>query len=108
MAELAEELSIVERGDILVLAGYPEGGGESRWHVNTAAHLGEGANRRVAVILQPADVGEQWLTIALRRKGGEWSIDDFAAFEGEPPTGGGDEAAIPIDPDDIELVSIEG
>lgn len=107
MAELAQELSIVERGDILVLKGYPDDT-ESEWHVNTAAHMGEGPNRRVAVILQAADVGEQWLTIALVRQGGEWSIDDFAAFEGEPPKGGGDEAAIPIDPSDIELVSIEG
>lgn len=107
MAELADELSIIERGDILVITGYPDES-ESEWHVNSATHFGEGADRRSAIILQAANMGKQFLTIALERKGGDWSIDDFAAFEGESPTGGGGEAAISVDPEDIELVSIEG
>lgn len=106
MAELPEELSIVERGDILVIAGYPDEN-ESEWHVNSATHFGEGPNRRAAIILQAADTSDQFLTIALEREGGEWSIDDFAAFEGESPPTGGDAGEL-VDPSGVELIRIEG
>lgn len=105
MTTLADEFADIERGDTVVIAGYPDDG-ESEWHVNTAAQVGAGSNQRLAIILQAADVGENWITIALRRKDGGWTIDDFAAFEGKPPSGGGDEAAIPIEPDDIDIVRV--
>lgn len=106
MTDLAEKLTDIERGQIVVIKGYPDEG-ESEWHVNTAAQVGAGATRRLAIILQAADVGEQWITIAVEADGDDWTIGDFAAFEGVPPSGGGDEAAIPLDQNEIELVRIE-
>lgn len=106
MTELAGQLSIVDRGDTLVITGYPDEK-ESEWHVNSATHFGEGPDRRAAIILQAADKSSQFLTIALERKSGEWSIDDFAAFEGKtPPTGGG--AGESVDPSAVEVIRIEG
>lgn len=107
MTQLARKFADVERGHIVILAGYPETGEESEWHVNTAAVVGAGANERKAIILQAADVGERWITVALERTGNTWSIGEFAAFEGEPPSGMSDESAIPIDPSDVDLVRIE-
>lgn len=107
MSELAEKLADLERGQIVVLTGYPDQG-ESEWHVNTAAKVGAGTNRRLAIILQAADVGEHWITVAVERDGDEWTIGDFAAFEGEPPSGGADEAAVPLDQREVDLVRIEG
>jgi len=106
MTELAEKLADIERGQIVDLTGYPDEG-ESEWHVNAADQVAAGANRRLAIILQAADVGEHWITVAVEREGGEWTIGDFAAFEGKPPSGGGDEAAIPLDQDEVDLVRIE-
>lgn len=106
MTGLADELSIVERGDLLVLAGYPDES-ESEWHVNSAEHIEKGSKRRVAIILQAAGAGEHWLTVTLEREAEEWEIDDLAAFEGKAPTGGRGESADAIDPTDIELVSIQ-
>ena len=106
MTDLAEKLTDIERGQIVILSGYPDEG-ESEWHVNTAAQGGAGATRRLAIILQAADVGEQWITIAVEADGDDWTIGDFAAFEGEPPSGGSDEAAIPLDQNEIDLVRIE-
>lgn len=106
MTDLAEKLTDLERGQIVVLSGYPDDD-ESEWHVNTAAQVGAGATRRLAIILQAADVGEHWITIALEGDADGWTIGDFAAFEGEPPSGGGDKAAIPLDQDEIDLVRIE-
>lgn len=107
MSQLARKFADVERGHVVILAGYPETGEESEWHVNTAATVGTGANERKAIILQAADVGARWITVALERSGDSWEVGDFAAFEGEPPSGSGDEAAIPIDPDSVDLVRIE-
>lgn len=106
MPDLAHELSIVERGDVLVISGYPDDS-ESEWHVNSSEHISKGSKRRVAIILQAAGAGDHWLTIALEREdeGGEWEVDDLAVFEGKLPTGG-DESAKSIDSDEIALVSI--
>lgn len=70
MAKLAEELSIIERGDNIVITGFPDKN-ESEWHVNSATHFGEGPNRRAAIILQAADKSNQFLTVALEREAGE-------------------------------------
>lgn len=80
---------------------------EPVWHDHTAAQVGTGDNQRIAIILHAADVGENWIPIALEREGGGWTIGEFAAFEGEPPSGEGDEAAIPLDSDGIDFVRIE-
>ena len=53
------------------------------------------------------DAQDHWLIIAMAREGDEWTIDDFAAFEGKAPRGGSDEAAEPIDPEGVELVRIQ-
>lgn len=107
MSPLARKFADVERGHIVILSGYPEPGEESEWHVNTAAEIGSGSAMRKAVILQAADVEAHWITVALERAGDTWDIGDFAAFEGEPPSGAGDEAAIPLDPSTVELLRIE-
>ena len=106
MPGLADELSIVELGDTLALSGYPEAG-ESKWHGHSAEHITRGSIRRAAIILQAVDAQDHWLTIAMEREGEDWTIDDFAAFEGKAPRGGSDEAAEPIDPGDVELVRIQ-
>lgn len=76
MPGLADELSIVERGDTLVLSGYPEAG-ESKWHVNSAEHITLGSLRRAAIILQSVDAQDHWLTITMERGGGGRRQVDF-------------------------------
>ena len=108
MTNLAEELSIVERGDVLVISGYPISNEKSRWHVNSSTHFGEGADRRAAIILQRADGVDEFLTITLDREDGDWSIDDFAAFEGRKPPTGDSSGGKAVDPSEIENVRIDG
>lgn len=67
--------------------------------------LARGPDQRKVIILQAADANRSWLTAALYSEGSGWRIDDFTAFEGEPPSGGVDEAVIPIDPDEIEFIT---
>jgi len=105
MSVLGRKFADLEKGHIAILEGYPEQGEESKWRVNTSAEIGPGSQR--AIIMQAADTSTQWITVALRKSGDTWEIDDFAGFEGEPPKGGGDEAAISIDPQDVELLRIE-
>lgn len=106
MPGLADELSWVERGDVLILSGYPTDEAHE-WHVNIAEHVTGGPSRRMAIVLQAADFNDHWLTIALEQQGDEWIIDDFAAFEGKSPPGADEEGKLAIDPDAIDLVDIQ-
>lgn len=102
---MGELFSEVEQGDTVVLTGYPDEE-ESEWHVNTAEQVSHGSVKRMAIILQAEDMSETWLTVILQLDDSEWHVDDIAAFEGEPPSGGRGEAAIPIDSDKIEFITL--
>lgn len=106
MPRLADELSWVERGDVLILSGFPTDE-EHEWHVNIAEHVTGGPSRRMAIVLQASGASDQWLTIALEQQEVEWTIDQLAAFEGDSPSDADQEGEVAIDPEILELVDIQ-
>lgn len=103
MTDLARAFARLERAKKVVLSGYPDGS-TSTWHVQTSVRIGDANDNRRVTVLQGTEKPDQWMTVVLTEREGTRRIESIGVAEGEPPTDGGDESAVAVDPAGLDVV----